>query len=128
MKKILNYLPYILVILIQFLMSNYSMILMTIILIGFVSPFTIKHRKVFLKTFLMALLVFTTVFLIYQSRLGYVKELLVNLGLPEFFVFVFFPVINALNTAILFFFGYSIGNLFARRKKKTQKQTMEVVS
>ncbi|WP_299676664.1 hypothetical protein [uncultured Dokdonia sp.] len=128
MKKSLNYLPYVVVILIQFLMSNYTAILLAIILIGVVSSFVIKHKRVFLKSFLLALAVFGVTFFIYQSRIDYIKDLLVNLGLPGVFVFVFFPLINALNTAILFFFGYKIGKLFTRRKKETEDQIMEVVS
>ena len=94
MKKILNYLPYILVVLIQFLVNNYTVILVSIILIGAIASFKIERKRVFLKSFLIALIVFATVFLIYQSRVDYVKGLLVNLGLPGGFIYVLFVLSN----------------------------------
>ncbi|WP_264523083.1 hypothetical protein [Flavobacterium sp. N502536] len=116
MKNILNYLPYIVVILAQFLINNYIIIIIFTILTGFVAAFKIEHKKVFLKSFIIGLVVFTIVFLIYESRVEYVKGLLVNLGLSSLFIYVFFPLFNALNTAILFLFGYKIGTLVLERK------------
>ncbi len=127
MKKILNYLPYILVVLIQFLVNNYTVILVSIIAIGAIASFRIERQKVFLKSFVIALIVFVTVFLVYQSRVDYVKGLLVNLGLPGSFVLVLFPVLNALNTAILFFFGYKMGTLFTKKKGISNEQPLEVL-
>lgn len=117
MKNILNYLPYIVVLIAQFLINNYSIILITTILIGFIAAFTIERKRVFLKSFLIAIVVFTTVFLIYQSRIEYLKGILENLGLSSVLIYVLFPLFNALNTAILFLIGYKIGVLFNERKK-----------
>jgi hypothetical protein len=116
MKKILNYLPYIVVLLAQFFINNYTIIVLFTILTGFIAAFKIEHKRVFLKCFIIGVIVFTIVFLIYESRVEYVKDLLVNLGLSSLFIYVFFPVFNALNTAILFFFGYKIGTLVLERK------------
>lgn len=116
MKNLLNYLPYVVVLLAQFLINNYTIILLITILTGFVAAFKIEHKRVFLKCFLLGVVVFTTVFLIFESRVAYVNDLLVNLGLPGFFIYVFFPLFNALNTAILFFFGYKIGTLILEKK------------
>ncbi|WP_374175244.1 hypothetical protein [Flavobacterium tructae] len=116
MKNILNYLPYIIVLLAQFLINNYTIILIFTILTGFVAAFKIENKRVFLKCFLIGLVVCTTVFLIYESRIGYIKDLIVNLGLSSLFIYVFLPLFNALNTAILFFFGYKIGTLVLERK------------
>jgi hypothetical protein len=116
MKNLLNYLPYIVVLIAPFLINNYTIILISTILIGFIAAFKIERKKVFLKCFIIGIVVFTIVFLIYQSRVDYVKGLLVNLGLSSVFIFVLFPLFNALNTAILFFFGYKMGVLFYDRK------------
>lgn len=117
MKNILNYLPYIVVLIAQFLINNYAIILITTILIGFIAAFTIERKRVFLKSFLIAIVVFTTVFLIYQSRIEYLKGILENLGLSSVLIYLLFPLFNALNTAILFLIGYKIGVLFNDRKK-----------
>lgn len=127
MKKIFNYLPYVLIVLIQFLVNNYTAILVSIILLGVIASFRIKRKGVFLKSFLIALIVFTTVFLVYQSRVEYIKGLLVNLGLSGGFIYVFFPILNALNTAILFFFGYKIGTLFTKKKSTSNEQSLDAV-
>ncbi|MEP0264428.1 hypothetical protein [Dokdonia sp.] len=127
MKKILNYLPYIVVLIIQFLIDNYTIILISIILIGFIASFKIERKKVFLKSFVIAFIVFATIFLMYQSRVDYIKDLLVNLGLSSAFIYVFFPLLNALNTAILFFFGYKIGTLFTKKKGMSKEQAIEIV-
>ncbi|BFM44001.1 hypothetical protein CFS9_26420 [Flavobacterium sp. CFS9] len=122
MKNILNYLPYIVVLLAQFLINNYTVILILTIVTGFIAGFKIENKSVFLKCFLIGLVVSTTVFLIYESRVEYVKELLVNIGLSSLFIYVLFPLFNALNTAILFFFGYKIGTLILERKLKRALQ------
>ncbi len=128
MKKILNYLPYIVVLITQFLIDNYTIILISTILIGFIAAFRIEHKKVFLKSFVTAFIVFTTVFLIYQSRVDYVRDILVNLGLSSVFIYVFFPLLNALNTAILFFFGYKIGTLFIKKKSMSEEPIVETLN
>ncbi|MDL2141599.1 MULTISPECIES: hypothetical protein [Flavobacterium] len=122
MKNILNYLPYVVVLLAQFLINNYTVILILTIVTGFIAAFKIENKRVFLKCFLIGLVVATTVFLIYESRVEYVKELLVNIGLSSLFIYVLFPLFNALNTAILFFFGYKIGTLVLERKLKRALQ------
>lgn len=122
MKNILNYLPYVVVLLAQFLINNYTVILILTIVTGFIAAFKIENKRVFLKCFLIALVVATTVFLIYESRVEYVKELFVNIGLSSLFIYVLFPLFNALNTAILFFFGYKIGTLVLERKLKRALQ------
>lgn len=116
MKNILNYLPYIVVLLAQFLINNYTIILLFTIVTGFIAAFRIEQKRVFLKCFIIGFVVATTVFLIYESRVEYVKDLLVNLGLSSLFIYVFFPLFNALNTAILFFFGYKTGTLILERR------------
>ena len=116
MKNILNYLPYVVVLLAQFLINNYTVILILTIVTGFIAAFKIENKRVFLKCFLIGLVVATTVFLIYESRVEYVKELFVNIGLSSLFIYVLFPLFNALNTAILFFFGFKIGTLILERK------------
>lgn len=120
MKKILNYLPFIVVLIPQFLINNYIIILLFTILIGFLSFFTIERKRVFLKCFLFGIAVFTTVFLIYESRVDYVNGLLINLGLSRLFIYVVFPVFSALNTTILFFFGYKTAQLFFDKKSVTE--------
>lgn len=117
MKNILNYLPYIVVLIAQFLINNYTIILISTILIGFIAAYRIERKRVFFKCFIIGLAVFIVVFLVYESRVEYLKGILVNLGLSRIFIYVLFPLFNALNTAILFFFGYKIGVLFYDRKK-----------
>lgn len=116
MKNILNYLPYIVVLLAQFFINNYNIIVILTILTGLVAAFKIENKRVFLKSFLVGLVAFTIVFLIYESRVEYVKDLLVNIGLPGLFIYVLFPLFSALNTAILFFIGYKTGRLVLERK------------
>jgi predicted permease len=116
MKKIINFSPYLVVLIAQFVIGSYTIILLATILIGFIAAFYIERKKVFLKSFLIAFLVFATVFLMYQFRVDYIKSLLENLGLPGAFIFVFFPLLNALNTAILFYFGYFIGCLVDKKQ------------
>ncbi|WP_291286632.1 hypothetical protein [Flavobacterium sp.] len=116
MKNILNYLPYIVVLLAQFFINNYNIIVILTILTGLVAAFKIENKRVFLKSFLVGLVAFTIVFLIYESRVEYVKDLLVNIGLPGLFIYVLFPLFSALNTAILFFIGYKTGRLVLEKK------------
>lgn len=116
MKNILNYLPFIVVIIAQFLVNNYIMILIFTILIGFLASFKIERKRVFLKSFIIGLVVFTTVFLIYESRVDYINGLLVNIGLSRFFIYVLFPVFSALNMSILFYCGYKTGQLLFDKK------------
>jgi CDP-diglyceride synthetase len=124
MKKTLNYLPFIVVLLAQFLINNYTIILIFTILIGFLAAFKIERKSVFLKNFIIGLIVFTAVFLLYESRVEYVKSLFVNLGLSSVFIYVMFPLFNALNTAILFAFGFKIGGLVADRKLVKNNQVL----
>lgn len=116
MKNILNYLPFVVALLAQFLINNYTVIVLFTILTGFVAAFRIERKRVFLKSFLTGVVVLTIVFLVYQSRVEYLKGLLVNLELPSVLIYVFFPLFNALNTAILFFFGYKIGTFVLERR------------
>ena len=116
MKKILNYLPFTVVLIAHFLINNYTILLIFIILTGFVAAFKIERKTVFLKNFIIGLVVFTAVFLIYESRVEYVKSFFVNLELSSVLIYVLFPLFNALNTAILFAFGFKIGILIADRK------------
>ncbi|MFH7014646.1 hypothetical protein [Flavobacterium sp. FlaQc-47] len=125
MKNIFNYAPYVFVLIIQFLINNYTIILISTILIGFVAAFKIERKKVFLKSFIIGIVVFTTVFFIYESRIEYVKTLIVNLGLPNVLIYVFFPLFNALNTSILFFFGYKIGVFIRDEKLEKTKSNSE---
>ncbi|MEO7976398.1 hypothetical protein [Flavobacterium sp.] len=124
MKKILNYLPFIVVLLAQFLINNYTIILIFTILIGFMAGFKIERKRVFLKHFIIGLIVFTAVFLLYESRVVYVKSLFVNLGLSSVFIYVLFPLFSALNTAILFAFGFKFGVLVADRKLVKNNQAL----
>ncbi|MEM0578409.1 hypothetical protein [Flavobacterium polysaccharolyticum] len=116
MKNILNYLPFVVVLLAQFLINDYNIIVLFTILTGFVAAFIIERKRVFLKCFFIGIVLFTMVFLIYESRVDYLKALLVNIGFSSVLIYVFFPLFNALNTAILFFFGYKIGVLISERK------------
>lgn len=124
MKKILNYLPFLVVLIAQLLIDNYTILLIFTILTGFIAAFKIERKRVFLKNFIIGLVVFTAVFLIYESRVEYVKSLFVNLGLSSVLIYVLFPLFNALNTAILFAFGFKIGVLVADRKLGKNNQVL----
>lgn len=124
MKNIINYLPYIVVLIAQFLINNYTAIILFTILIGFIAAFKIERKKVFLKCFIIGLILFTIVFLIYKARVEYINGLFINLGLSGAFIYVFFPLFNALNTAILFFLGYKIGTLVDDRRLLKRNKIM----
>ena len=114
MKKILQYSPYLAALIPQFLISNYTIILISTILIGFFAAFKTENKKVFLKSFISALIILLPVFFIYQFRVNYVKNIFINFGLNDIFIYGI-PIINALNTSILFFFGYTINSIFFKK-------------
>lgn len=120
----MNYLPYIIAIGLQFIIPNYTLIMVFTILTGSVAAFFIKKNSVFIKSFSVALLVFLIVFLMYKSRVVYMEDVIAGYGLPKMLSFVVFPLFSALNVAILFFMGYTLGSLFS--KKAIQITSQEI--
>jgi hypothetical protein len=92
------------------------------VLIGGVTAFFIKKNNVFLKSFSVALLVFLIVFLLYKSRVVYMEDVIAGLGLPSMLSFILFPLFSALNVAILFFMGYTLGKLFSKKTPQVVPQ------
>lgn len=113
MKKILNYLPYIVALVPQFIFENYTLVLVSTILIGFIAQFFIHREKVFLKIFILETIVFSIIFFLLKDRVFYLNEVSNNLGFSEILIIICFPLLNAVNVSILFFFGYKISNLLS---------------
>ncbi|GAA0731504.1 hypothetical protein GCM10009430_43810 [Aquimarina litoralis] len=119
MKKILNYWPYLIALIPQFIFNNYLLIVITTFLVGLTSRFYIKNKWVLVKMFLLELLTFTIIFLIVGDRIFYLDEILLNLNLSESLLVIIFPIFNALNISILFFTGYMLGTLLFGKKIAT---------
>lgn len=118
MKKIINLWPYFVALLPQFFVENYLWLTITLILIGCISKFFLKEKGVFLKMFLLELIVFTIVFFVFGDRVSYLHGILENSGLPSFLLSLLFILFNALNVAILFFTGYTLSSLFIKKTKE----------
>ncbi|AXT56529.1 MULTISPECIES: hypothetical protein [Aquimarina] len=119
MKKTLNYLPYVVALIPQFVFNNYNLILISTILIGFIAQFVIDRNKVFFKVFILEILAFSIVFFLLKERVYYLNEALNNLGFSEILIVILLPVFNAINISILFFFGYKLSNLiFLKMRSK----------
>jgi len=112
MKKVINYIPYIIAALLpQFIFKDYLWILISTILIGFITQLFMKNKKFFLKLFLIELVLFSIVFFIHKNRIVYLNDVAHNLELPEIVLMFLFPIFNALNISILFFLGYKLSSL-----------------
>lgn len=123
MKKIQNYLPYIFAITLQFVIPNYILLVSSTILVGLVASFYKPTKKVFLTSFLLTFIVFLVVFFIYKSRVLYLESVLNSVGLPDYFLYLIFPVFSALNVSILLLMGHILGTLFSSIVvKKTLKE------
>lgn len=124
MKHLFNYLPYIIIIGLQFVIPNYTVLVLSTILVGLVASFYMPNKSVFLKSFLLTFIVFAIVFFIYKSRVLYMGAVLNSFGLPDYSLYLIFPVFNALNVAILFLVGHKLGTMFS---SITVKRTLEEV-
>ena len=115
MKNIINQWLYIAALLPQFLFEDYMWLVITVILIGGVSRFFLKDKRVFVKLFCLELIVFTIVFFIFQDRVFYLQGVFESIELPSILLSIVFVIFNALNIAILFFTGYKLTGLFTEK-------------
>lgn len=124
MKNLFNYLPYIIIVGLQFVMPNYTLLMLSTILVGIVASFYIKSKNIFLKSFILTFVVFVITFFIYKSRVLYMGSILNSFGLPAYSLYLIFPIFNALNVSILFLMGHKLGTMFS---SITVKKTLEEV-
>ncbi|MFT5892387.1 MAG: hypothetical protein ACI9Y7_002497 [Dokdonia sp.] len=124
MKHLFNYLPYIIIIGLPFVISNYTLLVLSTIIVGLVTSFYMPNKSVFLKSFLLTFIVFVIVFFIYKSRVLYMESVLNSFGFPDASLYLIFPVFNALNVSILFLVGHKLGTLLS---SITVKSTLEEV-
>lgn len=124
MKYLFNYLPYIIIVGLQFVIPNYTLLMISTILVGVVASFYIKNKSIFLKSFILTFVVFAVIFFIYKSRVLYMESILNSFGLPVYSLYLIFPVFNALNVSILFLVGHKLGTIF---HSITVKRTLEEV-
>ena len=117
MKKVFNHWLYIVAILPQFVFEDYLWITIIVILTGWISRYFLKDKRVFIKLFILELIVFATVFFIYNDRIFYLKGVLDNLELPTILLSITFLLFNALNISILFFTGYTLNSLILNKTK-----------
>ncbi len=119
MKKVINQWPFLIALLPQFFIDDYLWIIITVILIGSISRFFLKDKRVFIKMFVMELIVFSIIFFVFKDRVFYLHGTLESVGLPNILLSVLFILFNALNIAILFFAGYALSTLFTKKIKDT---------
>ncbi|MHA7059721.1 hypothetical protein ACWGOQ_0021015 [Aquimarina sp. M1] len=118
MKKVINYWPYFIALIPQFIFNDYIWIVISIIFIGFISQYSIKNNLVFIKMMIIELIVFSMILFIFSDRIFYLKGILENLEIPEILLSICIPIFNSLNVAILFFTGYKLGSLFVNKTKE----------
>lgn len=111
MKNPINYLPYLLALLPQFIFQNYTLVIIGTILTGLIAAYFVAATRVFGKMFIIELFAFTIVFFMLKDRVAYLNGVLNSFALPAIALSIIFPVFNALNIAILFFTGYKLGRL-----------------
>ncbi|HWK07169.1 MAG TPA: hypothetical protein VNS58_26235 [Puia sp.] len=123
MKKIINYWPYGLALLPQFIFADYSWVIISVVAIGMISTRFIGARNVFWKMFIIELILFSLFFFIVRDRLFYVKGVLKYFEMPEFLLLLVPPVFNALNTAVLFCVGRELVGITLGGKKGYFRKT-----
>lgn len=121
MKKILQYWPYALALLPQFIFTDYRLVMAATVLIGMAAALLAPQRRVFGKMFGTELIVFSVVFFLFRDRVFYLHDVVRSLELPDILVTLVPPVFNALNVAILFYTGYKLVGLFPRRMAGAQR-------
>jgi hypothetical protein len=99
----------------QFLFQDYSWIVISTILAGFVAQLLTEDKRLFLKVFIIELVIFALIFMYFSNRISYLDHVFQNLRLPEFLIGGFFVAFNALNIATLFFMGYKVSSLIIKR-------------
>ncbi|WP_299315150.1 hypothetical protein [uncultured Aquimarina sp.] len=120
MKKVINYWPYLLALLPQFIFTNYTLIVVTVILIGFISGYAAKNKLVVVKMIILELIVFSIVLFVYKDRIFYLDEIFKNLEIPIIMLSIVVPVFNALNITVLFFMGYTLSSLLPGKTLKLE--------
>ena len=118
MKNIQTFIPYVIALLPQFLFENYLVIVFTTFIMGLISYTFVIRKYVFLKIFSLELILFSIIFQFFKDRVHYVDYLLLTIGDISFLKTIFFSFFNALNIAVLFYFGYLIARLFRSLKLK----------
>ncbi|MEL6941236.1 MAG: hypothetical protein AAFO82_01085 [Bacteroidota bacterium] len=119
MKLLKNNIPFLLALLPQILFSNYMLVLITTIGIGFLGAWLIEGNRVFLKMLVLQLVFFSILFLLKKDNILYLDQVIQNLELPSVIVPILFILFNTLNIAILFFFGYKFQRLLFKNANLT---------
>ncbi len=114
--RIKNYLPYLLALLPQVIFSQYLLVVLTTVLIGFLAAWFIEGRRVFLRMLGIQFVFFLVLFLVFQANISYLGQIMSNLKMPAIIVPILFVLFNTLNLAILFFFGYKVARMITGQK------------
>ncbi len=122
MKKIIRFCPYIIALLPQFFIQDYLWYMIVMLLIGFVSRYIIQPKKVLLTMFLIELVVFSIILLVFNDRIFYLKGVFENLALPTILSPIIFLLFNAVNVAVLYFTGYTLGRLISAKDVVVSKE------
>ncbi|PZX38989.1 hypothetical protein LX97_02354 [Nonlabens dokdonensis] len=111
MNIIKNILPIAIALIPQIIFENYTYVLISIIIIGFISGWFLNDKKIFLKALILQLVFFTILYCITNKNISYLNNVAENLGMPAFIIPVIFILFNTLNFSILFSFGYRLQKL-----------------
>ena len=117
MKKILYKVPYLAALVPQFIFEDYVYIVLGVILIGLALGSYTAEKNVFWKMFFIEALLFLVVYYTTKERIFYLDNVFTNLEVSTYLVPVLFILFNALNIAVLFFFGYKLAQLFVYEKE-----------
>lgn len=111
MKSIKNTLPYLIALIPQILIANYTVMLISVILIGFIAGWFLTDKKVFVKMMIFQFAFFTILFFTTNDNIHYLESVIENIGLPSILLPVIFILFNTLNISILFLFGFKLQKL-----------------
>ena len=113
-----NYIFYILALIPQLIFTNYILVMVSTILIGFIGYSFIQQKHIFFKMFLFELLFFVIVLYFCHKNITYFYNVLKGFQISEIVVTMILILFNAINVAVLFYLGNFIRGIFVQYKLK----------
>ena len=111
MRRLTNVMPYLVALIPQIVFHNYTFVLLSTILIGFISGWTLTIKGVFMKMAIVQLAFYSLLFLTNKSNIEYLNDVLGNFGLSSYLLPFLFIIFNTLNISFLFLLGRKIQKL-----------------
>jgi hypothetical protein len=96
-------------------LSLFEVQLMFYTVIGILISVFFKPKRLFVKVFLMELIISIVIYFIYREHSLYVESIVETINLPSFVVPILFVLINALTAAFTFQLGASLNGLVGRK-------------